>query len=351
MRKKRLITLGAVVLLLASMACLSDFTVFAGSTAVTGIGEYVKLRHVSSEPVRAGADPSASRLGTLENGKKLELMQKSPVKYNDYTYYFKVVYGSQVGYIRTRYMDAVRPDDYFAVQPDYSAYTNYVRVVRSGKMNVRSSADLKSKTNKLTRKAEHGDVLALKSTTKTNGCWKVEFDGQTAYISAGENYTERVSPTAIPSDNTSAQNATWVAVVNQTNQTISVYKDKTLIRFSTCTTGGDTEDRLTPVGTFTHNKEMRGMPGKKSLFLSWHTSDEALRISGLEDLTVFDCVRVTGSVYIHRIPRKANNSYKFYRNHLNAPGSHGCIRIPEVHSRWMYTNFEYGGVIVVQPFA
>jgi len=94
---------------------------------------------------------------------------------------------------------------------------------------------------------------------------------------------------------------------------------------------------------------MNGLPGKKSLFLSWHTSDPAKQVSGQEDLTVFDCVRVTGAVYFHRIPRQANNSYDYYRARLNAPGSHGCIRLPEVHSRWMYENFAYGGVVVVQP--
>ena len=136
--------------------------------------------------------------------------------------------------------------------------------------------------------------------------------------------------------------------MNQKNQTVSVYKNKKLIRFFACTTGGTAEDRLTPVGTFTLQKEMKGLQGKKSLFLSWHTDDLAKRIYGEEDLTPFDCIRITGAVYFHRIPRQANNSYDYYKSRLNAVGSHGCIRIPEVHSRWMYDNFAYGGVTVVQ---
>jgi len=398
------------------------------------MSKYVVLRYVSSETVRSSANPNSASLGSLANGKQLELVQEAAVKYNDYTYYFKVAFNGKTGYIRTRYVDEVRPDGYFAVQPDYSKYANYVRVKCAGNLNVRTSADLSSTTNILSRRAEHGDVLALKSTTQANGCWQVEWGGQTAYVSAGTSYTERISPTAIPggdtpaqnpncvrvkctalnvrnsadlsstknllgtakqgdvlalkstaqingcwqvewggqaayvsagtsytervnstaapSGNTAAQNAqsaAWTAIVNQKNQTVSVYKNKILIRFCTCTTGGTTKDRLTPVGTFTHKQEMNGLPGKKSLFLSWHTSDPDKQISGVEDLTVFDCVRVTGAVYFHRIPRQANNSYDHYKARLNAAGSHGCIRLPEVHSRWMYDNFAYGGVAVVQP--
>ena len=394
------------------------------------MSKYVVLRYVSSEAVRAGASPSSASLGNLANGKQLELMQDAAVKYNDYTHYFKVVFNGKTGYIRTRYMDEVRPGDYFAAQPDYSKYANYVRVVCGANLNVRSSADINSTTNILPRKAEHGDVLALKSTAQANGCWQVEFGGQTAYVSAGTAYTQRVDPTAIPGEtaqsidcvkvvcsgnlnvrssadvnsktnilgtakqgtlltlkstaqangcwqvdfsgktayvsagtaytqrvsstsaaggNAAAQNAAWAAIVNQKNQTVSVYKNKTLIRFCTCTTGGTTKDRYTPVGTFTHKEDMGGQPGKKSLFLSWNTSDAAKKIAGIEDLTVFDCVRITGSVYFHRIPRLASSNYDTYKLKLNAPGSMGCIRLPEAHSRWMYDNFAYGGVIVVQP--
>ena len=397
------------------------------------MGNYVVLRYVSSETVRASANPNSASLGSLANGKQLELMQDAAVKYNDYTWYFKVAFNGKTGYIRTRYMDEIRPGGFFAVQPDYSKCTNYVRNKCGANLNVRSSADLNSATNILPRKSEHGDLLALKSLEQVNGCWQVEFDGKTAYVSAGTAFTERVSPTAIPGTNTTtqsvscvrvkcsgnlnvrssadtnsktnilgtakqgevltlkstsqvngcwqidwggktayvsagtaytervestavsggntaAQNAAWAAIVNQKNQTVSVYKNKTLIRFCTCTTGGTTKDRYTPVGTFTHKEDMSGLPGKKSLFLSWQTSDAAKKISGIEDLTVFDCVRITGSVYFHRIPRQANSSYDYYRLKLNAAGSMGCIRLPEVHSRWMYDNFAYGGVIVVQAF-
>jgi len=395
------------------------------------MSKFVVLRYVSSETVRSGANPNSASLGSLANGKQLELMQEAAVKYNDYTYYFKVAFNGKTGYIRTRYMDEVRPDGYFAVQPDYSKYTDYVRVKCAGNLNVRTSADLNSATNILARRAEHGDVLALgslaqtngcwqvefdgrkayvsagtaytervgptaipggntpaqnancvrvkctslnvrasadlgsatnivgaakngdvlalKSTTQINGCWQVEFKGQTAYVSAGTAYTERITSTAVPSENTTVQSAAWAAIVNQKDQTVSVYKNKILIRFCACTTGGTTKDRFTPVGTFTHKQDMNGLPGKKSLFLSWHTSDPAKEIPGEEDLTVFDCVRVTGSVYFHRVPRQANDSYDYYKARLNAAGSHGCIRIPEVHSRWLYDNFAYGGVIVVQP--
>ncbi|MCL2434392.1 MAG: L,D-transpeptidase [Clostridia bacterium] len=395
------------------------------------MSDYVVLRYVSSEPVRGSANPNSASLGNLANGKQLELMQEAAVKYNDYTWYFKVVFNNKTGYIRTRYMDEVRPGDYFALQPDYSKYANYVRVVCAGNLNVRTSADLNSATNILPRKAEHGDVLALKSLAQANGCWQVEFDGRAAYVSAGTAYTERIDPTAIPGGNgaaqnvncvkvicsgnlnvrgnadinsktnilgtakpgavltlksttqingcwqvewngqtayvcagtaytervnsaaspggnTAAQSAAWAAIVNQKNQTVSVYKNKALIRFCACTTGGTTKDRLTPVGTFTHKEDMNGLPGKKSLFLSWHTSDASKKISGVEDLTVFDCVRITGAVYFHRVPRQASSSYDYYKARLNAAGSLGCIRLPEVHSRWMYENFAYGGVTVVQ---
>ena len=348
MRKKRIAALlMPTVLLLTGMTVLLCFT---GSTAASpqGTGRYIVLRYVNSEAVRVSANPNSASLGSLENGKRLELMQEAVVKYNEYTYYFKVAFNGKTGYIRTRYMDEVRPSGYFAAQPDYSQYTDYVRV-KCTLLNVRTSADLGSKTNILARRAEHGDILALKSTTQANGCWQVEFNGQTAYVSAGTSYTERNNPTAIPSGNDVAQNAAWAAIVNQKNQTVSVYKDKTLIRFFTCTTGGTAEDRLTPTGTFTLKKDMNGLPGKKSLFLSWHTDDPAKRISGKEDLTAFDCVRITGAVYFHRIPRQANGSYDYYKARLNAAGSRGCIRITEVHSRWMYDNFAYGGVTVVQP--
>jgi len=311
-----------------------------------GIGKYVELRYVASEPVRSGANPGAASLGSLANGKQLELLQEAAVGYNGYTYYLKVDFNGKAGYIRTRYMDEVRPAGYFAVQPDYGKCANYVRVKCAGNLNVRTSADINSTTNILPRKAEHGDVLALKSTAQVNGCWQVEFDGKAAYVSAGTAYTERVDPTAIPGGNALAQNAAWAAIVNQKNQTVSVYKNKTLVRFCACTTGG--AGTLTPVGTFTHKQDMGGLPGKKSLFLSWHTNDPAKKIIGQEDLTVFDCVRVTGSVYFHRIPRQASNSYDYYKARLGATGSHGCIRLPEVHSRWMYDNFAYGGVVVVQ---
>jgi len=391
------------------------------------MSNYIVLRYASTEPVRSGANPNAASLGSLANGKQLELLQEAAIKYNDYTWYCKVLFNGKTGYIRTRYMDEVRPGGYFAVQPDYSKYANYVRVKCTGNLNVRTSADLNSATNILARRAEHGDILALKSTAQANGCWQVEFDGRTAFVSAGAAYTERIDPTAIPgavaqnancvkvictslnvrssadlgsatnilgiakngdvlplrstaqingcwqvefkgqtayvsagtaytqrvsstdSGNTAAQSAVWAAIVNQKDQTVSVYKNKTLVRFCACTTGGTTKDRLTPAGTFTHKQDMNGLPGKKSLFLSWHTNDPAKEIPGEEDLTVFDCVRVTGAIYFHRVPRQANNSYDYYKARLNAIGSHGCIRIPEVHSRWMYDNFAYGGVTVVQP--
>ena len=392
------------------------------------MSKYVVLRSVSSEPVRGSANPNAASLGSLANGKQLELMQEATVRFNDHTHYFKVLFNGKTGYIRTRYMDEVRPGDHFAVQPDYSKCINYVRVKCAGNLNVRSSADVSSTTNILPRKAEPGDILALQSPAQANGCWQVEFNGQAAFVSAGTAFTEPISPTAIGTGaaqsvnsvkvicsgnlnvrssadtasktnilgtakpgavlplkstaqvngcwqvewggraayvsagtaytqrvssaaggNTAAQSATWAAIVNQKNQTVSVYKNNVLIRFCTCTTGGTTKDRYTPVGTFTHREDMNGLPGKKSLFLSWNTSDAAKKISGIEDLTVFDCVRVTGAVYFHRIPRLANGSYDYYKLRLNAPGSMGCVRLPEVHSRWMYDNFAYGGVVVVQP--
>ena len=350
MRKKRSAAeIAAIVLLVASMVLQLGFTAFA-APAVKGTGKYIVLRGIASEPVRASADPKSKSLGTLANGKQLELMQAATIKFNNYTYFFKVVFNGKAGFIRTNYMDEVRPAGYFAVQPNYGKYANYIRVKSSGNLNVRTSANINSKTNILARKAAHGDVLALQSTTKKNGCWQVEFDGKTAYVSAGATYTELVKPTPIPSGNAAAKKAAWVAIVNQKNQTVSVYKNKTLVRFFSCTTGGPDKEWLTPVGTFTLQKEMRGLPGKKSLFFSWHTSDKEKEIRGEEDLTVFDCVRVNGSVYFHRLPRQANGSYSFYVSRLNTARSHGCIRIPEVHSRWMYANFGYGGVTVVQPF-
>jgi len=339
------------MLLAASMALLFILSTATGTAAsLMGIGKYVVLRYVSSEPVRSSANPNSANLGSLTNGKQLELMQEAAVRYNDYTYYFKVVFNGKIGYIRTRYMDEVRPSGFFVVQPDYSKYADYVRVKCSGNLNVRTSPDINSTTNILPRRAQHGDVLALKSTTQTNGCWQVEFNEQTAYVSAGAAYTEYVNPTSIPSENTTAQNAAWVAVVNQQNQTVSVYKDNSLIRFFSCTTGSATNDRLTPVGVFTLKKDMYGLPGKKSLFLSWHTSEKTKEISGEEDLTAFDCIRITGAVYFHRVPRQADGSYDYYKARLNVAGSKGCIRLPEVHSRWMYDNFPYGGVTVVLPF-
>jgi|GEM_PF-5790647 len=347
-RKRSAAFLAAIVLLAASMAVWFGLPVSA-APAAKGNGKFMVLRGISTEVVRASADPASASLGTLANGKQIELMQTAAIKFNDYTYYFKVVFKNQTGYICTKYLDEVRPNGYFAVQPDYSKYANYVRVKCWGTLNVRTSANTKSKTNILKKQAERGDILALKSTTKQNGCWQVEFDGQTAYVSASESYTERINPTAIPSGNAAAKKAAWTAIVNQKNQTVSVYKNKTLIRFFACTTGSPDEEWLTPVGTFTLKKDMGGVPGKKSLFFSWHTSDREKEIRGEEDLTVFDCVRIKGPVYFHRLPRQANGSYEFYISRLNTPRSHGCIRIPEVHSRWMYDNFAYGGVTVVQP--
>jgi hypothetical protein len=304
MSAKKTIPLVTVIMFFVTVLMMS-VVVEAASPEVKGIGKFGVLRYVSSESVRSSADPDSMSLGSLANGKQLELMQNATIKFNHYTYDFKVIFNGKPGYIRTRYMDEVRPDGYFAVQPDYSKYTNYVRVKCAGILNVRTSANLSSKTNILAKRAEHGDILALKSVTQTNGCWQVEFNGQTAYVSAGAAYTERISPTAIPSGNTAAQSATWVAIVNQKDQTVSVYKNKILIRVCTCTTGSAAKDTLTPVGTFTHKQDMRGLPGKKSLLLSWHTNDPDKEIPGEEDLTAFDCVRITGAVYFHRIPRQA----------------------------------------------
>ena len=347
-RKRPAAFLAAIVLLAASMTAWLALPASA-APAAKGIGKFMVLRGVSSEVVRASADPESASLGTLANGKQVELVQTAGIKFNEYLYFFKVVFKNKIGYICTRYLDEVRPKGYFAVQPDYSRYTNYVRVKCWGTLNVRTSANTKSKTNILAKQAENGDILALKSTTKKNGCWEVEFNGQTAYVSASTSYTERISPTAVPSGNGTAQKAAWAAIVNQKNQTVSVYRNKTLIRFFSCTSGNPEEDWATPVGTFTLKKDMGGVPGKKSLFLSWHTSDKEKEIRGEEDLSVFDCVRVKGAVYFHRVPRQANGSYSFYIARLNTARSHGCIRIPEVHSRWMYDNFAYGGVTVVQP--
>jgi len=282
-----------------------------------GTGFTLMLRTTSSsytEAVRSKPTSSASRIGTLKNGDTLELL--STKTYNSSggatSYYYKVNYNGQVGYVLTRYADIIHP---LPAQCDYSAYGEYIRITNTTQRvypQPASSGAIDS--------VYKADILPLIGIAD-NGFYQVEYDGQIAYIPTDA--ASRITPAALP-----ASSASWVAVVVRGNQTVSVYHDGTLVRFMSCSTGASSTP--TPKGTYT-------VPYRKNYFVN-------------HDLTCFDAIKAiegTG-IYFHRIPRRPSGSYSGFQEALGSKASAGCIRLPEVHSRWMFANFPNGGTVVIR---
>jgi uncharacterized protein YgiM (DUF1202 family) len=281
------------------------------TTEKPGTGIAVKIRSNSSsfaENIRSAPNSSAKVLGKLKNGQQLPLLDKKTVNN-----YYKVSFNGQTGYVHTLYADAVGYV-YLPEPPVYADYFEWVRVT-ANTQKVYSSPG-----GEVMGTALNGDILPV-SGPGENGYAEVVWDGSSAYIP--QDKVESVYPEPLP-----RSSASWVAIVKISNQTVSVYRNGELVRFMCCSTG--TSSTPTPKGTFT-------VPYRKNNFLS-------------HSLTCFDAIKIidgTG-IYFHRIPRDADGTYTRFQNALGNNASAGCVRLPELHSRWMYENFPNGATVIVK---
>jgi len=285
------------------------------AASAKGIGSFLRVR-TSSLNVRVNPDPGAAKAGTLSHGNIVELAELKTHKHTAggvINVFFKIVYNGAHAYVHNRYADIIKP---LLQPPVFSKHSTYVRN-KVEALNVRAGPGT---AYAILSVSSAGDVFPHKG--EDNGFYQIEYDGGTAYVSKA--YSELLTPTARPNNA-----ATWVAAVNKTKQTVTVYQSGALMWFTSCSTGkpGTSE---TPVGTY-NIKEV----------LEYFTSGPR------QELTCYDSLRIHNGYLFHRVPRKEDGSYSGFIENLGKKASAGCVRLPENTSRWMFANFPVGGGVVI----
>jgi len=231
-------------------------------------------------------------------------------------YYLMIDYHGRVGYVNLQSADFI---SYLPKQVDYSKYTEYFRIKRY-EQPVYTQPDINSEPMATCYKA---DIFPLIATTPDGEFYETLYDEKKAFIPTQK--TELVSPSKLTDDE-----KPWTAVISLRRQTVSVYEDGVLRRFMSCSSGVGGEEYYTPEGVFY-------VPYRKNYFTSHERS-------------CFDAVKIIDSmgIYFHRIPRGADGYFEdFFTELLGTAASQGCIRLSEVHSRWMYENFPDGAKVVI----
>jgi len=280
-----------------------------------GIGKFIRVRTTSLN-VRAQPNPDAAKSGTLDFGNIVEMAELKTHKHTAggaINVFFKIVYNGTYGYIHNRYSDVIEPS---LQTPVFSKHSAYVRNF-AGAVNVRAGPGTAYAILGL---SSAGDVFP--HTGEADGFYQIVYNGGVAYLS--KSYSELISPTARPN-----VTGTWVAAVKKSNQTVTVYQSGALMWFSSCSTGkaGASE---TPAGTY-----------KIDYTVDYFTSGTR------NELTCYDALRIFGDYLCHRIPRNEDGTYTGFIENLGKKASLGCVRLPEVTSRWMFANFPVGGVVVI----
>jgi len=280
-----------------------------------GIGKFLRVRTTTLN-VRTKPDPNATKAGTLDFGSTVELAELKTHKHTAggvINVFFKIVYNGTIAYVHNRYADIIEP---LPQAPDFSKHSAYVRN-NAGAVNIRVGPGT---SYAVLRLSAVGEVFPHMG--EAEGFYQIEYNGDTAYIS--KSYSERIIPTAKPN-----VAGTWIAAVKKSNQTVSVYQSGILMWFTSCSTGkaGASE---TPAGTY-----------KIDYTAEYFTSGSR------DELTCYDALRIYKDYLFHRVPRNEDGTYTGFIENLGKKASSGCVRLPEITSRWMFANFPVGGVVVI----
>jgi len=280
-----------------------------------GIGKFIRVR-TSGLNVRTQPDTNAAKAGSLDFGSNVELADLKSYKSTTggvINVFFKIVYNGTYGYIHNRYSDIIEP---LPQAPIFAKYSSYVRnTAESLNIRVGPGTDYA-----ILRVSSAGDVFPHMG--ETEGFYQILYNGDTAYVS--KSYSELIAPTARPN-----VSGTWVAAVNKSKQTVSVYQSSTLMWFTSCSTGKAVTNE-TPNGTY-----------KIQEVLEYFTSGTR------DELTCYDALRIYAGYLFHRVPRNEDGTYTGFIEYLDQKASHGCVRLPEISSRWMFANFPLGGTVVI----
>jgi len=280
-----------------------------------GIGKFLRIR-ASGLNVRASPDTSSAIVGSLEFGSILELAELKTYRHaagGEITVFFKIVYNGAHAYVYNKYADIIEP---LPRAPDFSKHSKYVRnTVDALNIRVGPGTDYA-----ILRVSSAGDVFPHLG--EADNFYQIEYNGGTAYVS--KSYSELLSPT--PKPNVAG---TWIAAVNKSKQTVSIYQGSVLMWFTSCSTGRAVTNE-TPAGVY-----------KIDYTTDYFTSGTR------QELTCFDALRIIGDYLFHRVPRNEDGTYTGFIENLGKKASNGCVRLPEITSRWMFANFPVGGTVVI----
>lgn len=126
-------------------------------------------------------------------------------------------------------------------------------------------------------------------------------------------------------------NTPYLIQVDLSNQVTNIFKGKknswNLIKTFSCSSGIQGED--TPIGTFTIKEKGE-----------WFFSDKYKQGGKY-------WVQFSGNYLFHSLPY-ANDKSTIVDFTLGKPASHGCIRLRELDSKWIYDNIPKGSKVIIQ---
>lgn len=175
------------------------------------------------------------------------------------------------------------------------------------------------------------DADVKEKITDIKGKQQEYFDKNSAIAEASSSaLTTTISPSNINTLNIES-NTSYLLNVNINNQKTYIYKGKTdnwqLIKACPCSTGIAGDD--TPSGSFSIKEKG-----------DWFFSEKYAQ--GGKYWT-----QITGDILFHSVPF-AKNKTTVLDYTLNAPSSHGCVRLSTTDAEWIYNNIPKGSKVIIK---
>lgn len=150
-------------------------------------------------------------------------------------------------------------------------------------------------------------------------------------VEASTNLSLYTFPSATPV-RAKAGNDKFKVTVSVKNQEVTVYKNSTMIKKMSCSTGLLEEDYATPVGSY----KVDGYSGY-SFFNSKYQEGARYWVGFIDATYLFHSVPIDNNGAIIR--EEADK--------LGTPASHGCIRLSPIDAFWFYENIPKGADVLI----
>ncbi len=150
-------------------------------------------------------------------------------------------------------------------------------------------------------------------------------------VEASTNLNLYTFPSATPV-RAKAGNDKFKVKVSVKDQEVTVYKNSTMLKKMTCSTGLLEEDYATPVGSY----KIDGYSGYS--FFNSEYQEGARYWVGFIDATYL----------FHSVPIDRNGTImREEADKLGTPASHGCIRLSPIDAFWFYENIPKGADVLI----